>query len=219
MSITNMVEAVVVFEAASLLPEDAIVNTWHWHQPEPNLSFPDDIDNVRDMLHDFYFTSPTGGGNPIVNVCSKRILSGKVTFKFYNMMDAKPRAPFHIEDFTAAAMPTSDALPAELSCCLSYQAVKESGKPQARRRGRIYLPPPAITANSSDGRPTSSYRGLISDKATELKAASDASLRWEWVVWSVVNQDHSLVDNGWVDDAWDIQRRRGVRARARGAWS
>lgn len=219
MSTERMVEVTMTFQGASLMPKDDIVNTWHFHTSNVAGGISADWENVRDMVRDFYFTAPSGGGNPLINYSSKKVLSGKVTLRMYKLEDPKPRAPFHVEEFTASTMPSSDSLPTELTLCMSYQATKESGKPQARRRGRIYLPPVATINNTDSGRPGSGYINAVKAKASELKAAADASLWWEWVVWSHVNQDHSLVDNGWVDNAWDIQRRRGVSPTARNAWT
>lgn len=49
----------------------------------------------------------------------------------------------------------------------------------------------------------------------KLKDEADASLIWQWRIWSPTNNNSVLIDNGWVDNAWDTQRRRGVEATAR----
>jgi len=51
--------------------------------------------------------------------------------------------------------------------------------------------------------------------ATYLKGASDAAADWTWVVYSTVDNAMYPVDNGWVDNSWDTQRRRGVKPTAR----
>jgi hypothetical protein len=49
-----------------------------------------------------------------------------------------------------------------------------------------------------------------------LQAAFTAlTLDTTWSVWSEANQTASPVRDGWVDDAWDTQRRRGLDSSAR----
>jgi hypothetical protein len=49
-------------------------------------------------------------------------------------------------------------------------------------------------------------RALVNDTATN------------WAVYSRRDNAGYLVSNGWVDDAFDIQRRRGVSALVRSLW-
>ena len=38
-------------------------------------------------------------------------------------------------------------------------------------------------------------------------------------VWSVANNDLVLANDGWVDNSWDTQRRRGLDTTARTTWA
>ena len=220
MSTDNCVLARVEFQGASLLPEDVGVNTWHFHQLGTVVTFPSGADRIVDMLHDFYFGPPNGGGNSIMDRLSSKAWTGKVTYKIYNLEDDKPRFPFLVESETKAGMPSSATMPREVSLVASWQATHVSGERQARRRGRIFLPAPLITEDDGNGRPRADYRNLIAYRAQQLKAATeDLAETWEWIVFSQKNNDHALVDNGWIDNAWDTQRRRGLAPTGRTTWS
>lgn len=136
----------------------------------------------------------------------------------YNRADTKPRAPV-LTNFSALTTTGTAPLPPEVALCLSFQAARVSGVPQSRRRGRIYLPFFDETGNGTDGRPAS---GVVSSTVTAAQAfldASDASATWAWNVWSTVNGSPSIVANGWVDNEWDTQRRRGRPATSRTVFS
>ena len=220
MSTDNCVLARVEFQGASLLPEDVGVNTWHFHQQGTVVTFPSGADRIVDMLHDFYFGPPSGGGNSIIERLSSRAWTGKVTYKIYNLEDAKPRFPFLVESETKIGIPPNATMPREVSLVASWQATHVAGQVQARRRGRIFLPAPLITEDDGHGRPSADYRNLIAYRAQQLKAATEKlGETWEWIVFSQKNNDHALVDNGWVDNAWDTQRRRGLAPSGRTTWS
>jgi hypothetical protein len=48
-----------------------------------------------------------------------------------------------------------------------------------------------------------------------MKAAAIASASWDWVVYSPTDDAYHEVANGWVDNAWDTQRRRGYKPTSR----
>ena len=220
MSTDNCVLARVEFQGASLLPEDVGVNTWHFHQQGTVVTFPSGADRIVDMLHDFYFGAPSGGGNSLMARLSTKAWTGKVTYKLYNLEDDKPRFPFLVETETSNLLPSAATLPREVSLVASWQATHESGQRQARRRGRIFLPAPLTTEDDGNGRPKAEYRSLVAYRAQQLKAATEElGETWEWIVFSQKNNDHALVDNGWVDNAWDTQRRRGLAPTGRTTWS
>lgn len=54
--------------------------------------------------------------------------------------------------------------------------------------------------------------------ATTLAAASLAD-DWGWVIWSEKLEQSFAVAGGWVDNAWDTQRRRGMPATTRTLWN
>ena len=130
-------------------------------------------------------------------------------FKAYDMLDPEPRAPRLEGTWNFTTAPASDPLPPEVAMCLSFQAPKVSGVPQARRRGRVYIGP-LRSIVSSGGRPSSSAITTLRDAGEALRAAGVASAGdWNWAVYSTVLGGTADVTSGWVDDEFDTQRRRG----------
>lgn len=141
---------------------------------------------------------------------------------FYDLALPKPRAPIADVSLGLAVGTGANTMPHEIALCVSYQAIRASGIPQARRRGRIYMGPVASTsADNSNGRPTTAARAAIVAGANALLSASNSAVNWKWIVHSPTYPEAEItnaVANGWVDDEWDIQRRRGLVSSARTIW-
>lgn len=197
------------FQGASELPEDVLTNTFHFS------GGPGDTANALDMVEDFY-TVASGGGAIVGEYCSD-VFSGDYEILAYDMADPEPRVPVDTRagSFTPAG---GNSLPAEVALCCSFQADPLSGTSQARRRGRVFLGP-FLATDSTDGRPNSALRTLVAASASDFIAASDASLTWNWVVYSPTADAVAVVRNGWVDDAWDTIRSRGPRPTTRTLFS
>lgn len=199
--------------ARSGLASDDAVNTWHFNTPDSS-AIETDAAEAANMIYNFY----TVGAAPVLQLFSSAYaFAGDVahqTIKTYNLDDAIPRVPITDSDVNVNFLSaTGDNLPSEAAICLSFQGTRLSGVPQARRRGRVFLGPlranTATTGGTVSPRPAAAAIGSIITAATALKAASDASARVHWAVHSSYGTS-CLVDNGWVDDALDTQRRRGV---------
>jgi hypothetical protein len=66
---------------------------------------------------------------------------------------------------------------------------------------------------TTSARPTSAVRNRVAELVPIL--AGLGGLDVDWVVYSRVTDTARKVTNWWVDDAWDIQRRRGLRPTTR----
>lgn len=135
--------------------------------------------------------------------------------KTYLMSEPEPRAPINETIWSFSNAPAGNPAPPEIALCLSFQGDRVSGQSQARRRGRIYFGPLDLADVHTDGRPTS---GLVTDLLSlgdTLINASEGMEGGKWVVWSPTEAASTVVTNGWVDNAFDIQRRRGVAATVR----
>ena len=118
-------------------------------------------------------------------------------------------------------------LPSEMAVCLTYHTAyltdPEFGpggtRPRARDRGRLYLGPlrDAIRLLATDNEPIldPDWNQAFGAAAARLVADVDTT----WVQWSRRNVSTNVVSAGWVDNAFDVQRRRGPDATARLAWS
>lgn len=206
--------ATASFVHDSGLPEDRSVNTWHFEATNP---LPTDLQNMQDMLEDFYTVVPAGGSTFIMSYMSL-LLTGRCDVNIYDLSAPSPRVPVHTGFFTQSV--DSTALPSECALVLSIEGAVSSGQIAARRRNRKYIGPLGQDAlNPATGRPSATF---VSDLARAAKAfliASGNSLTVDWVGYSETNADEFDIIGGWVDNAFDTQRRRGEAASSRTTWS
>jgi hypothetical protein len=190
----------------SALPEDVTVNTWSIFTATAKDTTA--IEAAVNAIQAFYASIQTYlSGN----------LSGAGTVKAYDRADVAPRVPWY-EDTMGFTPGTAAALPEEVAFCLSFQAAAASGSPQARRRGRVYLGPLGANAGGNGfaaNRPVAAFMTAVAGAADTLLAASNAAADWNWNVWSEVDGLGRPVTNGWVDNAFDTQRRRGLAPTSR----
>jgi len=138
--------------------------------------------------------------------------------KWYDLPGVTPNYPVGTFTFNLASAPGGAELPSEVAICASFQATRVPGFPQARRRGRIYVGPIVASYNVS-GRPTSTVLTTLCTAMEDFKTAIDAiATDTTWAVWSSVDQTAVAVANGWCDDVWDTQRRRGLAQTSRTLW-
>jgi len=200
---------------ATLLPDtniarDNIVNTWHFETASTPPSA-GELMAVQTALHAFY----TSLGVKLADA----FLNGSVRYKFYNEADAPPRRP--IVDNTAGGITLNgnNLLPPELCMVASYHAAFVSGTNPARRRNRVYLGPFTVDGLASTGKWSNTLVNDVKGYLDTLLAASDASSDYTWETKSTVAGTYAPVIGGWVDNAPDIKRRRGVPATFRSEFS
>lgn len=123
-------------------------------------------------------------------------------------------------------------LPPEVACCMSYQGTPTGGVVQARRRGRVYFGPfnnAAVNGANVDPRPSLGLRTTITESFQQMLTATDTAA--EFVVYSrpyagrdaIPREGRATlpaiaarpgttvgVDQIWIDDEFDTQRRRGL---------
>jgi hypothetical protein len=205
---------VVTINAYSGLPKDIYQNTFHTNGTAAALA---QAITFAGRLQTFYNSVPTGGSSRLSSYMSGALNSATVKVATYNMDEPSPRPPVAIAPLTWTIASGSRNMPTEVALCLSYQGVKVPGQLQSRRRGRVYIGPFTEAANSGTATTKAVPSALlISDLAKagkQLAAASDGAC--DWVVYSTVSGDKVVVSDGWVDNAWDIQRRRGELPTAR----
>lgn len=142
--------------------------------------------------------------------------------KFYNREDPEPRAPVLTYNWNLTTAPSGAACPPEVTVCCSFQGDPLSGQPQARRRGRNYLPFPGAGTIGSDGRPSAGCIAAAVSWGDSLLEFSKSSTDHTWVVassYGVPGEFDVVITNGWVDNEFDTQRRRGRDATARSTFS
>ena len=138
--------------------------------------------------------------------------------KYYALPGTKPNYPQDEQTFNLSAAPSGAGLPSEVALCLSFQGNRVAGQAQARKQGRIYIGPLRETVNLS-GRPGSAFRTTLSNAAAAFGTAISTNTDGFWGVWSGTNLTVEEITNGWVDDSFDTQRRRGLARTTRTIWS
>lgn len=205
----------ISFEHDTGLPEDDVVNTWHFEGPSiptPNTA------NIMDMVEDFYTVTYAPSIDPLLFYYSGS-LNGNYRLRVYDVDAAPPRAPIATRTGVFGPVAGGGPLPEEVALVNSFYAAPVAGTPAARRRNRNYLGPFNRGAlGVGDGRPVPALLQVVKNAAVGMKAASDASLDMKWVILSATTGVTANVVGGWVDNAWDTQRRRGTEADLRISW-
>lgn len=208
----TILRAMVTIQRDSGVPADAVTNTFHFNTG--GVYLPGDGTAVRDRLVSFY-----DGANSHQSVASylSRVLNPTSThLKVYDLNDPEPRVPKIDEDLIIGGM-SAEALPSEIAICLSYRTAYASGVARARQRGRIFIGPVAnncIAFVSGEPTVSSECRDDLTQAAARLIDADTPLLKWS--VHSVAgNTAHAPIAQVWVDNAFDTQRRRGIRATQR----
>lgn len=210
-----------ILQSVTGIPADNVVNSWHFFTAAGVLG-PNDYDNVRDMLKDFFTKSYTKSGVSKLSLAAyipTSTITSTALVRAYILGTTPGAPPDYTSSFTAPAGSASSALPAEVALCLSYQAALEDNVNQARRRNRKYIGPFASNALGTNGRPSPGLIDTMTLAAREMLQAAQASVTWEWVGYSKTNAGSWEIDNGWVDNAWDTQRRRGPVGSSRQPWA
>lgn len=202
---------------SSGLPEDVTVNTWAFGNV--NIATATDMDDIAVELLTFY--NVLAPAETVLVSHYSPELTDQLTLKFYDLASPEPRAPIRTQGEVLTNMNTTGgALPAEVALCMSFQAVQVSGLPQARRRGRLYLGPfknELDVVDTAGGVGLQLQQTIVATGQRLLDASNSAT--WYWAVHSPTNDDVNVVNNGWVDNAFDTQRRRGTAATARATFT
>lgn len=201
------------------MPSDVITNDFHVNHPIGDANT-GNFDDVRDALTAFYAAIYTigAGDDQLAPWCDPTACE----MKAYSLNDPTPRAPRYQATVDLGITPaTSSSVPLETAICLSFQGAPLSGTPQARRRGRVFLggwahPIAPGDSNSFPEVDPTITAGIAAEATTLATALATAGMFW--VVWSRVENLGATVDNGWIDNALDTQRRREVAATARVTW-
>lgn len=207
--------AQVTFHGDSGLPEDVYVNTFHFSDDG---SATDGLEDLVAAIQGLYLDADSTGRN-ILSWMSEE-LNGNMDVAIYDLADAIPRVA-QIEDSTAVGggVTGNGRLPPEVALCVSFQAPPTSGLEQASRRGRVYIGPlganehgsPAIgqPIDPATGRPKAAFITTLTEKFADFATEVNALTNWLWVVYSPTLLSAAVISDGWVDNAPDIQRRRG----------
>jgi hypothetical protein len=105
--------------------------------------------------------------------------------------------------------------PREIALCLSYAAHNRGNKSE---RGRMYLMPQLASPLQTMGlRPDSvSLNWALAWYTQPNSSLPDlGGVDWQFGVWSPTYKRFTKTEQAWVNDDWDVQRRRGLRETTR----
>jgi len=244
---TELLKVTTIMAFETGLPADIAETTLYFVDDGEGEITSDNIGRVADCMETFWnepvltlASSLSSFISPVVSRTDER--NGFRFVRLNSESGLEIGSPFFIAstfEGTGAGQP----LPQEVALCMSFKSADEDG-PLRRRRGRIYIGPlgEAHNAEAVDGagRPTEVLINAINFAASRLQdQASDIATEpvgssTPWVVYSRPTTDawnathpgderlsgsfHRVTD-GWVDNEWDTQRRRGLKATTRSTWA
>jgi len=201
------------FQGDTGIPEDVFINTWHVATGEASLDETMATD-LSAAFSEFYLT-----GIPALSLAVKAFLSPAIAsaeWRFYDLADPEPRVPISRTPLYGTPS-TNVPMINEAAVCLSMHG---DAPVTPRKRGRVYIGPLNTNAlasgQTSDARVDGGFRDVLCAAASRLV---ESLLPLTLIVWSPTSGLQIPVVGGWVDDAFDIQRRRGMDATTRTTWS
>lgn len=199
--------AQVILKTVDAVPENYVSNSFSFYAVDP-ISI---TALLTPIIKTFYDT--------LVGYMSPVITQNGHEIKYSHLPGTPPNYPYDTDTFNLSAAPSGTAQPDELAVCLSFQGNRVAGEPQARKRGRIYFGPLDSTAIGGN-RPNAPLITALAGAGDALGTAVIAigAGNW-WTVWSPTSGTSANVADGWVDNAFDIQRRRGVLPTSRTLFS
>lgn len=229
----------VKLQGASGLPHDVYVNDFAFTGYDTGN--PTMADEVTTAIADaFYNNAGSTAGVSVGYLLSPGIsrAADGVTVDIYDLtghLDGSPHgSPIATRSFTLDASGDIYALPEEVAIALSIHGdlsgvverqpnpaypptLPKFFRPAARRRGRLFIGPLALNqaiTESGESRVSTQAKTVLTYAATAL---------WDvfaggWCVWSRADETLYSVTGGWVDDAFDTQRRRGDAPLSRTLW-
>jgi hypothetical protein len=181
------------------LPRNRISNTVHFSHVVGSQS----DDQLRSMCEDLVEMYQTRYG-----VATKEILC-----KAYDV-DAKPNYP-RAEVIVNVGQVWTQNYPRELALVLSFCAEQRGNRSE---RGRVYLNPLMAGGVVAPGlRPAATQLDWALKFYTEPNASFPdiGGVDWQFGVWSSTYGQFTKSLQAWVNDDWDVQRRRGLRETTR----
>lgn len=228
-------QLVVKLSSVSSMPEDSVENVLHvgW---DTIVGYQDFIDATIDF---FNVAAPTASA-PLATRISDSIsrAANQCSVSVYEINDltgATPMgSPVKVQTFTMGASDGTSPMPEEVATVISFNADLTNApvsqvnptpppafiRPQSRRRGRMYVGPLQISAGTDVGlvlRPSTNWIGDLGKAFKELAETVNAVAPGDNYlgIWSRADAEVHEIIAGYVDNAWDTQRRRGLAPTSR----
>nr|CRY96824.1 hypothetical protein [uncultured prokaryote] len=198
--------AQVILKLASAIPADYSTNTFSFEMTNSGTN----IDAVTLNLKDFY-------SSLVSTFLPATVSQNGHIVKWYLHGGPPPNYPQAETGFNLATAPSGTGLPSEVAVALSFQGDRIPGQEQRRRMGRVFIGP-LRESTSTSARPAAAAKTALANAGEQLMTDVLADSDGYWAVYSKVNGSSTEVTNGWVDDAFDIQRRRGLAVTSKLLW-
>lgn len=205
------VRAQVTMQGGSGLPEDRFVNTFHFSGAAAG-DLDANANAITPELQEFYTGTVSGAA---LSAHFSIYIDRSATIRFYDLDQATPRVPI-IKTLSLWASNGSGTLPEE---CAAVLSLRGSLPVTPRKRGRIYLGPLNISTitPATATTPTRLNSGFRTTVTTKAAALADADIGW--CIYSPTDDAMVPILGGFIDDAYDTQRRRGPDAAVRELWT
>jgi hypothetical protein len=233
--------AQAAFQALSGLAKDQAENVFHFVGATGEATGPEAAACILRMA-DFYLNNH-GADLPITNWYSGEYPS--VTFKVYDLAAAKPRPILAQASATLPGPAAGEPMPEEVALCLSYFGTRNIPRHRGRIYLGPFSSNCNGTGTGSASRPVAPLVASIVAAGTALAVIGDGadslgsiastlsveglltpepvSAPVSWVLYSTLGEgtkaapepDTELIVHGWVDDEWDGQHRRRIKASTR----
>lgn len=208
-----------VYHAATILtpvsgvPEDIRQQSWYAEDPgqPPGVA---EAAIIGGLVEEMYTQAVGGGaglGTFISNSVSRVALACAV--RVWSIDGATGAETFVVEiPFTMPVATSGGLYPGEVACRLSIHGALDGSEADRSKRGGPFLGPLSDGTGVNDGngtlRPTA---GLMAQMIARYQEFDDGLVANGMVpvVWSRTTLTAHTVVGGWVDDAFDTQRRRG----------
>lgn len=213
-------QARVVIPYKSGIPQDVVVNTMCFEvDGDPGIA-------AVSLILDFYNTAVPATSGSIADLLhaylDRSVDACRIEFYEVNLATGDVGSPLAVVPWTLLGDPDENNLPLEVAICTSFAAAPGVGTSPGTRKGRIYLGPfnqTVVTAGDDDPtRPDSDALAII-QTATQRMVTNAAAGDITFVVWSRKDNAAYEIVRGWVDNAFDTQRRRGVEPSSRVVWN
>lgn len=215
----NVYRAQAIWQGPTLLPEDQFVNSFAFVRDTDDFDSDADemSDEISERLREFYLEPVAPATNGLVWWLPQQIVAQGLVIKVYDLGQPPPRQPREYAHSVAIPSASSNnALPWEVALTASFYG--ERNLP--RQRGRIYLGPLSerALADGSDARPSAELLVALAGAVERLALGRGIGDNAVMGVLSPTDAEIRPVTAGWVDNAFDTQKRRGNEASSRLVW-
>jgi len=214
-----LLTAQYIIKMKTMIPADDVVNTFHFLTPS-DVVLPLELDDIVAALKQFYDDGVAPSNTAVGGILSDHVSISLRRIKIRKRSRVVPTATLREETYNSPTPPAAGEFPHEVALCLSARGQVTAGELQRRRRARQYIGPLSdqsvyIARTGGDVRPSALTRGILSGAAARLRDRTGPAI---WATASTVDDVGRPIVNGWVDDAYDTQRRRGTKALTRTVW-